>query len=137
MVCLGSSLFSVFEEVAAKLNKFPCRFEINALMFPFLVDTLEEIVREMCNKFIFDNVLEKLTSTTALIKLNVHDKNIHKGIAHVGFGLKQEISELKKEGKVKDTKICCFFDNVKQFLSTLCNHLLTKSPLQYQYARCC
>ena len=30
-----------------------------------------------------------------------------------------------------------FYKAAKKFLATLCNHLLTKASLQYQFARCC
>ena len=66
--------FLFFEEVSSKLNTFLRRFQTDAPMVPFLIDTLEEIVREMCRKFILDDVMEKSTSTTTLIKLNILDR---------------------------------------------------------------
>ena len=43
---------------------------------------------------------------------------------------------LKKEEKVKETKLLDFYKNSKSVLSTLCNHL-RKTPTQSQFARCC
>ena len=46
-------------------------------MAPFLMDTLEEILRDKCARLVLDDVMEKVNSTTTLIKLNTLDVNIH------------------------------------------------------------
>ena len=48
-----------FEEVSRKLNKFLCRFQTDAPMVPFLVDTIEKVLRDFCSKFILDDVMKK------------------------------------------------------------------------------
>ena len=52
-------------------------------MVPFLVETLGELIRCMCSKFILNDVLEKV-KTTSLIKLNM----LQKITTEVTFGLK-------------------------------------------------
>ena len=44
---------------------------------------------------------------------------------------------MKKNGKITEAKLMEFYKAVKKFLATLSNHLLTKTSLQYQFARCC
>ena len=75
-------------------------------MVPFPVDTVDELIRYLCSKFVL-NVLEKSKTTTSLIRLNMLDRNI------------------------------LFLHEVKQFLVTFCNHLLTKSLINSHFARCC
>ena len=61
--------FKFFESIAAKLNGFLRRFQSDAPMVPFLVNTLEEITREFCSKFILDEVMGNSTNTIQLIKM--------------------------------------------------------------------
>ena len=129
--------FKFFESIAAKLNGFLRRFQSDAPMVPFLVNTLEEITREFCSKFILDEVMGNSTNTIQLIKIDVFDINKQKVNVDLGFAIKEEINLMKKNGKIKETKLMQFYKAVKKFLATLCNHLLTKTPLQYQFSRCC
>ena len=63
--------FQFFEEIVTKMNIFLKRFQTDAAMVTFLVDTLDELIRYMCSKFILNDVLEKAKTTTSLIKLNM------------------------------------------------------------------
>ena len=119
------------------MNIFLKRFQTDALMVPFLVDTLDELIRSICSKFILNDVLEKAKTTTSLIKLNMLDRNIQKVTTEVSFGLKSHLKDLKKEKKVKESEVHLFLQEVKQFLATLCNYLLTISPINSHFARCC
>ena len=65
-------------------------------MVPFLLDTFENIVGEMCATFVVDDVMKKANSATALIKLNTFDVNIHKNNVDIGFEVRHEIMTLKK-----------------------------------------
>ena len=62
--------FLFFEEVTSKFNKFLCCFQRDSTMFSFLVETLEESVRKICNYFILDDVMENSRSTITLMKLS-------------------------------------------------------------------
>ena len=119
------------------MNIFLQRFQTGAPMVPFLVDTLDELMRYMCSKFILNDVLEKAKTTTSLIKLNMLDRNIQKVTTEVSFGLKSHLKDLKKEKKVKESEVHLFLQEVKQLLTTVCNHLLTESPINSHFARCC
>ena len=77
------------------------------------------------------------TNTIQLIKIDVFDIYKQKVNVDLGFAIKEEINLMKKNGKIKETKLVEFFKGVKKFLATLCNQLLTKTPRQYQFARCC
>ena len=128
--------FRFFEEIASKLNGFLRRFQTDNPMVPFLVDSLETIIREMCSKFILDDVMDKAASTVALIKLDVTNRNIQKVKPNIGFGLRKDLQELSSTRKISDTQVHNFLQEVKKFLSTLCNHLITKTAVQSKFARC-
>ena len=91
----------------------------------------------MCSKFILNDVLEKAKTTTSLIKLSMLDRNIQTFTTEGSFGLKSHLKDLKKEEKVKESEVHLFLQEIKQFLMILCNHLLTKSPINSHFARCC
>ena len=101
-------------------------------MVPFPVDTLNELIRDMYSKFVSKDVLGKAKTTTSLIKPNMLDGNIQKVTTEVSFVLISHLKDLKKEKKVKESEVHLFFQEVKQFLATLCNHLLTKSPITFK-----
>ena len=65
------------------------------------------------------------------------DRNMHKVPTEVSFKLRNHLKDLKKEKKVKESEVNLFLHEVKQFLVTFCNHLLTKSLINSHFARCC
>ena len=81
--------------------------------------------------------MEDARSTGSLMKLDVTDKSIQKVTLNLGFSLKSDLRNLKAVKKVTDPHARNFLFEFKKFLSSLCNHLLTKTPIQSQYARCC
>ena len=109
------------------------RFQTDKPSVPVLVDTLEEFVWEICTRFALDDFMEKASSTAALIKLNNLDANIHKNIVNVRFGVRHEIKTLKKIRKVTDIQINNFLKEVKQFFSTFCHLILSKSQINSQF----
>ena len=74
-----------FEEVSRKLNKFLRRFQTDAPMVPFLVNTIEEVLRDFCSKFILDDVMKKAEKALDLVKLDMMNVNIHKPTTDLGF----------------------------------------------------
>ena len=60
-----------FLEVAKKLSKFLRWFQTNSTMVPFFVDTIEEILRSFCGRFILSNVMSKAVKTVDLIKISM------------------------------------------------------------------
>ena len=103
-------------------------------MVPF--ESLESVIQKFCSMFILTDVLEKAQSTVKLLKLNVTDKNIHKRDFEFSFAIKHELCALKRDGKISDSLIYTFKMEAKNVLSTLCNHILEKSPLNSYFARC-
>ena len=70
----------------------------------------------------------KTKSTIKLLKLDVTDKNIHKKDFEFSFAITHDLCALKKAGNISDSQIYTFEMETKYFLSTLCNHILQKSP---------
>ena len=103
-----------FEEVSRKLNKFLCGFQTDAPMVQFLVDTIEEVLRDFCSKFILDDVMKKAEKTLDLAKLDMMNVNIHKPSTDLGFSLRHDMMVLKKSGKVNDTQIFNFKRDVRR-----------------------
>ena len=52
----------------------------------------------------------------------------------VGFSIDHDLRQLKRERKVTDNHVNIFKKEAKQFVSTLCNHILSKNPLTSYFA---
>ena len=63
------------------------------------------------------------------MKLDVTDKSIQKVTPNLCFDLKSDLKNLKAAKKVTDCHAHNPLLEVKNFLSSLCNHLLTKTPI--------
>ena len=120
-----------FGEVAKQLNSFLIKFQTDSPMVPFLLESLESMIQKFCSMFNLTDVLEKAQSTVKLLKLNVTHKNIHKRDSEFSFAIKNELCALNRDGKFSD-----FNMEAKEFLPTLCNHILEKTPLNSYFARC-
>ena len=105
-------------------------------MVPFLVDCSENIVRGFCDRFILPDVLKKATRATQLIKLDGMDKNIHRRDYDFNFFISHELLALKRKGKITDSILHVFKMEAKNFISTFCNHVISKSPLSSYFAQC-
>ena len=105
-------------------------------MVLFLVESLESMIQKFCSMLILTDVLENVPSTVKLLKLNVTDKSIHKRDFEFNFAIKHELRALKRDGKISDSLIYTFKMEAKNFLSTLCNDILEKSPLNSYFAWC-
>lgn len=81
-------------------------------------------------------MLEKVTSTTKLLELYFLDKNIYRQNVDVGFAIGHVIRQLKKDGKINNASAIKFKSDARNFLATLCNHIVNKSPLQSHFAHC-
>ena len=119
-----------FEEIARDLNAFLLIFQSDKPIAIFLVETLDQLLRSFCSKFIKKDVLSG-TSTLALSKVNLSDSNNHVPTSKVdvGFGLKQQLKELRSSGKINDRQEYQFKSEALKFLVALCTHMKEKSPL--------
>ena len=102
-------------------------------MVPFLVESLESMIQKFCSMSILTDVLEKAQSAVKLLKLNFTDKNIHKRDFEFSFAIKHELRALKRDGKISDSMIYTFMMEAKKFLSTLCNPILEKRPVNSNF----
>ena len=102
-----------FEEIARDLNAFLLIFS----MVIFLVETLDQLRWSFCSKFITKDILSK-TSTLALSKVNLSDSNNHLPISKVdiGFGLKQQLKELRSSDKINDRQEYQFKSEALKFV---------------------
>ena len=98
-------------------------------MVPFLVDSLENFIRNFAEKLILSDVLKKAKNTYKLSRIDFTDQNIKKRLYEASFATDHDLRMLKKQGKVTDSKINAFKVETKKFLFTLCNHIIEKIPL--------
>ena len=111
-----------FADVADELNKFLIPFQTDKPMVPFLAQSLKLTAATTCLK---------------LSKIDFKDQSFHKRPSDVSLPIpvRIELANLKKQGKISDTKILQFKSSVICFLSTICAHLVEKSPLKYPLSR--
>ena len=96
-------------------------------MVPFLVDSLESLVRSFAERFILPDVLKQANTTLKLSQLDLTDPNIQMRTYAVGFSTDRDLRKLKREGKITDSHVNTFKKDAKQFVSTLCTNILSKS----------
>ena len=112
-------------------------FQIDKPMTPFLAETLEVLLRWLVVKFVRKNVLAKVSTCGALIKIDPCKKNNQKQISDVnlGFAVNQEIRSPKQVNRrVNGGMIFQFKKEAVAFLSTICSHLMKKSPVNSYFA---
>ena len=96
----------------------------------FLAETLDQLQRSFCSKFIKKDVLSR-TLTLALSKLSLSGSNNHVPISKVdsGLELKQQLTELRSSGKINDRREYQFKSEPLKFLVAWCTHTKEESPL--------
>ena len=90
-----------FEEITFNLHVFLPRFQTSAPMVLFLVDSLENLIRNFAEKLILSDVLKKANNTYKLSQIDFTDQNIQKWLDEVNFTIDHDLRMLKKEGKVR------------------------------------
>ena len=75
-------------------------------MTPFLVETLEELLRGFYSKFIRPDILANAKTTTSLLKIDVSNRanQLSTIKIDVGFSLKYDLQQLKSKGKITDVQ---------------------------------
>ena len=124
-----------FDEIAKDLNGFLQIFQSEKAIAVFLVETLDQLLGLFRSKFKKD-VLSGI-STLALSKLNLRDSNNHVPISkvNIGFGLKQQMKELRSSGKINDRQEYQFKSEALKFLFALCTYMKEKSPPSSYFTR--
>ena len=93
-------------------------------------------MRSFCGRFILSNVMSKTVKTVDVIKISMLNTTFHQPNVDLGFALRHDIDILKKNGKISDKQIARFKEDTKNFLATLANHIITKTPIQSYFGRC-
>ena len=108
-------------------------FQTDKPMAPFLVVTLENLLRSFYAKFVRKEVLLEAITTSQLLKIDINaQKNLKSGNnVDVGFGSKFELQQLKSRGKITDAQIIRFKTDVCRFLVVMCDHMKEKSPIYF------
>lgn len=104
---LGPLKFALFEETTQKLTKFLKRFQTDAPMELFLADTNEKILRELCNQFTLNGIMDGTVKTQDLVKIDVRCNQAEPNV-NLGFSICNDTKFLKKNGKINDTTISNF-----------------------------
>ena len=107
-------------------------------MTPFLVETLEELLRGFYSKFIRPDILANAKTTTSLLKIDVSNRanQLSTSKIDVGFSLKYDLQQLKSKGKITDVQIDKFKKGVCDFFVSMCTHITEKGPLLSLVACC-
>ena len=93
-------------------------------------------MRSFCGRFILSNVMSKTVKTVDVIKISMLNTTFHQPNVDLGFALRHDIDILKKKGEISDKQIARFKEDAKNFLATLANHIITKTPIQSYFGRC-
>ncbi|XP_047133532.1 uncharacterized protein LOC124811633 [Hydra vulgaris] len=127
-----------FEEISGSLNTFLVSFQTDKPMTPFLVVTLEELLRNFYAKFIRLDVLLNAKTTTSLLKIDLFNfaNRLSTSQIDFGFSLKYDLQQLKSKGKITDVQIDKFKKEICGFLVSMCTHIIEKSPLSSLVAHC-
>ena len=117
--------FAFFKEIAHNLDKALRKFQTDVPMVPFLADRIEEILRELCNWFTLNSIMDGAVKTQDLIKIDMLDATKQKSNVDLGFLICNNIKVLKKNVKINNTKIANFKKQANNFYA----HLLIQSKL--------
>ena len=80
-----------FAETAKKLNNFLVTFQTSFPMMPFIVDSVENLVRSFVERFILPDVSKKANTTHKLSQPDMTDPNIQMRSYEVGFSIDHDL----------------------------------------------
>ena len=105
-------------------------FQSDKPMAPFLMETLEDVIKTLVRKFIFKDFHDK--SCSEMAKLDFNDVNNQKPthLVDLGLAVTHEIQLLKISKKITDSQILKLKKEAVGFLATLCTHVMEKSPVK-------
>ena len=73
--------------------------------------------------------MSKTVKTVDVIKISMLNTTFHQPNVDLGFALRHDIDILKKKGEISDKQIARLKKDAKNFLATLANHIITKTPI--------
>ena len=105
-------------------------FQSDKPMAPFLMETLEDVIKTLVRKYIFKDFHDK--SCSEMAKLDFNDVNNQKPthLVDLGLAVTHEIQLLKISKKITDSQILKLKKEAVGFLATLCTHVMEKSPVK-------
>ena len=105
-------------------------FQSDKPMAPFLMETLEDVIKTLVRKYIFKDFHDK--SCSEMAKLDFNDVNNQKPtrLVDLGLAVTHEIQLLKISKKITDSQILKLRKEAVGFLATLCTHVMEKSPVK-------
>ena len=105
-------------------------FQSDKPMAPFLMETLEDVIKTLVRKFISKDFHDK--SCSEMAKLDFNDVNNQKPthLVDLGLAVNHEIQLLKISKKITDSQILKFKKEAVGFLATLCTHVMEKSSVK-------
>lgn len=126
-----------FEEIATSLNGFLVTFQTDNPMVPFLTESLDNVLRNLCIRFLRKDVLEEANSVYKLLKVDFANKvnQVSLDSVDLGFAIKHDIKVLRKNGKLSENKLRNLRSGALEFLSSLCSHFTEKSILKNRLVR--
>ena len=107
-------------------------------MAPFLVETLEQLLRQFYAKFIRRDILDEAKTTMKLLKIDLtaRENRVSNSKIDVGFSLKYDLQQLRSKEKITKMQEEKFKGDCGDFLIAMCEHMIEKSPLTSLLARC-
>ena len=126
--------FCIFRDIAHRLNTFLVKFQTDAPMLPFLADTLETMLRDIMRFFISKSALDKASTQTTLLKLDVTvEGGLCVPISDVKLptASKSKLKRLKLNSQQKDI----FLKEYRRFLIGMTVKLQERSPLNFAVVR--
>ena len=84
-----------FEEMFSSLNDFLVVFQTDNSTIHFIAGTLEFIIRYLCSQFTRKEVLQYISFSLDLCKIDVTDKKLPVDSVDLGFAIRHDIAILK------------------------------------------
>ena len=80
------------------LNDFLVTFQTVNLTVPFLIESLDNVLRTLCGHFLRKDVLEEASPAYKLLKVDFNDKTnqVSLDLVDLGFAIKHDVKVLKK-----------------------------------------
>ena len=117
--CLVPVKLPLFEEVAKKLNEFLVVFKTNKPLTPFVMETLEDLIKTLVRKFICKDPCDESSSEMAKLDFNNVNNQKPTHLVDLGSAVNHEIQLVKSSKEITDNQILKFKKGAGGF-SQLC-----------------
>ena len=86
------------------LNDFLVTFQTDNPMVHFMTESLDNVLRTLCGRFLSKDVLEEASSIYKLLRVDFNDKTNQVSLYSVdlGFAIKHDVKILKNSGKLNE-----------------------------------